>query len=169
MLYSFDVADYRLADLPSAMGLDHFYGTARSYIENIENGNLIPIDFIVLGGIALLGLVLLVLELKPRSPRRVQLQQGTYATRSAVENEISQAVEQVPEVLQADVKVKARRRPGAKLGVKASVRPGEDIQGLRSGIQDRAQQHLDRRGVPVGKLKVRLVEFDPRETKTRVK
>jgi len=169
VLYSLDIGDYRLADLPNTLGLNDFYGGLQSYVENIENGNLIPLDFVVLGVIALLGLVLLILELKPPSPRRVRMQQGTYVTRRAVEHEASEAVEQNPEVLQSSVKVKARRSPGAKVDVKASVRPGQDVGGIRLEVRNRVQQHLDQRGIPVGNLKVRLAEADPRGTRTRVK
>ncbi len=170
VLYSFDIAGYRLADLPRTLGLDSFYEALRIYVENIESGSrLIFVDFIVLVGIALLGLVLLVLELKPPAPRRVRMQEGTYISRRAVENEVIEAVEQDPEVLQSKVKVKARRRPGAKIEVRGSVRAGEDAQGIQSGVQDRVQRRLAEMGLPAGDLKVRIVESDPRETKARVK
>ena len=169
VLYSFDLAGYRLADLSNAVGLNEFYEGLRSYVRNIENGNLILLDIITLGVIALLGVVLLILELKPPSPRLVRIQQGTYVTRRAVENEAIEAVEENREVLQSKVNVDAQRRPGAKIEVKASVRPEEDIRSIQPGVQDRLQRRLAEVGIPVGKLKVRLVESDPRETKTRVK
>jgi hypothetical protein len=169
VLYSFDLAGYRLADLSNAVGLNEFYEGLRSYVRNIENGNLILLDIITLGVIALLGVVLLILELKPPSPRLVQIQQGTYVTRRAVENEAIEAVEENREVLQSKVNVDAQRRPGAKIEVKASVRPEEDIRSIQPGVQDRLQRRLAEVGIPVGKLKVRLVESDPRETKRRVK
>ncbi|MDP8951241.1 MAG: alkaline shock response membrane anchor protein AmaP [Actinomycetota bacterium] len=170
VLYSFDIANYRLEDLPRTLGLDRFYEGLRIYVENIESGTrLIFVDFILLVGIALLGLVLLVLELKPPAPRRIRMQEGTYITRRAVENEVVEAVEKDPEVLQSNVKVKARRRPGAKIDVRASVRSGEDVQGIQSGVQDRVQRRLAEMGLPAGDLKVRVIESDPRETKTRVK
>jgi hypothetical protein len=67
------------------------------------------------------------------------------------------------------VNVKAQRRPGAKINVTANVRAGEDTRGLQSEVRDRVQQHLDRMGIPLSNLKVRIAESDPRETKTRVK
>src|SRR5919112_2821142 len=138
VLYSFDIAGHRLEDLPRTLGLDSFYGGLRIYVENIESGSrLIFVDFILLVGIALLGLVLLVLELKPPAPRRVRMQEGTYVARRVVDNEVTEVVEKDPEVLQSNVKVKARRRPGAKINVRASVRSGEDVQGIQSGVQDR--------------------------------
>ena len=168
-VYSFDVTGYRLADLPPTLGLNDFYGGLRSYVGNIENGNLIWLDHAILGGIALLGVVLLVLELKPPAPRRVRMQRGTYVTRSAVENEAVEAVDRNPEVLQSNVKVKAQRRPGAKVAVRASVRPGEDVRSIQSGVRDRVQRRLAEVGIPVSNLKVWLVVSDPRETRTRVK
>jgi hypothetical protein len=168
VVHSLNVGDYRLAELPTALGLEGIYQGIEGYVRNIEEGRLIPIDFVVLGGIAIVGLVLLILELKPPRPRRVRMQQGTYTTRSAVENEATAAVEQDPQVLQSSVNVKAQRRPGAKVDVRASVRTGEDVQSIRSEVQDRVQQRLDESGIPVGKLKVRLNESDPRQTKTRV-
>ena len=52
--------------------------------------------------------------------------------------------------------------------VAASVRRGEDTDRLQSGVRDRVQTRLAEVGVPVSDLRVRVVEADPRETKTRV-
>ncbi len=164
VFYSLGVAGYRLAELP----LDTFSQDLIRAVRNVETGNLHVLD---LGGLllsALLGLVLLVFELKPPAPHRVRMQQGTYITRRAVENEAIEAVES-PEVLQSSVNVEAQRRPGAKVNVKASIRPGEDAGSTQSGVQDRVQQRLSQVGIPVSNLKVRLVESDPRETRARVR
>jgi len=169
LVYALDIGAYRLEDLVRNLRLDYFYGWLRTYVENVESGNIDAFNIIVLGLIALLGLVLLVLELKPRTPRRVRMQSGTYATRSAVEDEAVTAAEREPEVLESNVRVKAQRRPGAKVSVRASVRPGEDTQSLQSKVRDGVQQHLAEVGIPVSNLKVQIFESDPRETKTRVK
>jgi hypothetical protein len=164
VLYSLGVAGYRLAELP----LDTFSQDLIRAVRNVETGNLHVLD---VGGLllsALLGLVLLVFELKPPAPHRVRMQQGTYITRRAVENEAIEAVES-PEVLQLSVNVEAQRRPGAKVNVKASIRPGEDVGSTQSGVQDRVQRRLSQVGIPVSNLKVRLVESDPRETRARVR
>ncbi|HEX2097666.1 MAG TPA: hypothetical protein VHF46_01225 [Rubrobacteraceae bacterium] len=164
VLYSLGVAGYRLAELP----LDTFSQDLIRAVRNVETGNLHVLD---LGGLllsALLGLVLLVFELKPPAPHRVRMQQGTYITRRAVENEAIEAVES-PEVLQSSVNVEAQRRPGAKVNVKASIRRGEDVGSTQSGVQDRVQRRLSQVGIPVSNLKVRLVESDPRETRARVR
>jgi hypothetical protein len=97
------------------------------------------------------------------------MREGTYITRRAVQDEAAEVVEWDPEVLQSKVKVKARRRPGAKINVRASVRSGEDVQSIQSEMQDRVQRRLAEMGLPAVNLKVRLDESDPRETKTRVK
>jgi uncharacterized alkaline shock family protein YloU len=169
VVYVFEIGPYQLQDLPNDLGVAGFYEGLSNYVDNIENGNVGVLDVVVLGAIALLGLVLLILELKPPTPRRVRMQRGTYITRSAVETEVSPVVEQEYEVLQSNVKVKAQRRPGAKVDVRASVRPGENARGVQSEVQNRVQQHLAEAGIPVGNLKVQAVESDPRETKTRVK
>lgn len=168
LVYSLNIGEYRLADLPATLGLSNIYEGVSRYVTNIEEGNLISLDYIVLGGIVLVGLVLLILELKPRRPRRVRIQQGIYVTRSAVESEAVQVVEQDPEVLQSKVEVKARRKPGAKVDVRASVRAGEDTQNIQSEVRDRVQRRLAEVGIPVSKLTVRLKESDPHATKTRV-
>lgn len=169
VFYAFDLAGYRLANLPRALGLSGLVQSFSSFVGNVENGNLNPLDYLVLGAIALLGLILLILELKPPSPRRVKMQQGTYITRSAVRDEVSNATEQNPEVLQSDVDVAAQRRPGAKVDLTASVRRGEDTNRLQTEVRNTVQQHLGRVGVPVSNLKVRIAESDPRQTQTRVK
>lgn len=169
VFYAFDLAGYRLANVPRALGLDGFAQSLSRFVGNVERGNLNPLDYVVLGAIALLGLILLLLELKPPSPRRVRMQQGTYITRSAVKDEVTNATERNPEVLQSDVDVEAQRRPGAKVDVTARVRRGEDTNRLQSEVRDTVQQHLGQVGVPVSNLKVRIAESDPRQTQTRVK
>ena len=169
VLYSFDLAGYRLADLPRTLRLDDFYSGLRGFVGDVERGNLNALDIATLVVIALLGLVLLVLELKPPAPRRVRMQQGTYITRGAVDDEVIAAAEQNPEVLESNANAEARRRTGAKINIESSVRRGENVRNIQSGVRDRVQQHLDRVGIPVSKLKVRIVESDPRETKARVK
>src|ERR687885_1371530 len=125
MLYSLGIAGYQLEDLPDTLRLNEFYEGLSRFLRNLEpeNGSLNVLDIATLIFIALLGLVLLIFELKPPAPRRVRMQQGTYVTRRAVEDEATEAAEQNLEVLQANVKVKAQRRPGAKVEVKGSVRP----------------------------------------------
>jgi translation initiation factor 1 (eIF-1/SUI1) len=158
-----------LQNLPPSLRPDGLSAGLRDYLTNIENGSVGAVDAVVLIVVALLGLILLVLELKPPTPRRVRMQQGIYITRSAVRDEATRATEQEHEVLQSNVKVKAQRRPGAKVNVTASVREGEGTRGLQSEVRDRVQQHLGQMGIPVSNLKVRIAGSDPRETKTRVK
>ena len=169
VVYIFELGPYRLEELPNSLGFSGFYEGLNGYVGNIESGNVDGFDVRVLSAIALLGLVLLILELKPPTPRRVRMQRGTYITKRAVESEVSPVVEQEPEVLQSDVRVKAQRRPGARVDVGASVRPGEDARSVQSDVQNQVQQHMAERGIPVSDLRVRVAESDPRQTKTRVK
>ena len=169
VVYIFEMGPYELEDLPNALGFGGLYEGLNGYVGNIESGNIDALDVIVLSAITLLGLVLFILELKPPTPRRVRMQRGTYITRRAVEREVSPLVEGEPEVLQANVKVKAQRRPGAKVQVGASIRPGEDARSVQSEVQSRVQQQMAETGVPVSDLRVRANESDPRQTKTRVK
>ena len=158
-----------LQTLPSSLRPDGLAAGLRYYLTNIENGNVGVLDAVVLTAVALLGLILLVLELKPPTPRRVRMQQGTYVTQRAVRDEATKATEQEHEVLQSAVKVKAQRRPGAKINVTANVRAGEDTRDLQSEVRNRVQQHLAQMGIPLRNIKVRIAGSDPRETKTRVK
>ena len=169
VVYVFEMGPYELEDLSNALGFGGLYEGLNGYVGNIESGNIDALDVIVLSAITLLGLVLFILELKPPTPRRVRMQRGTYITRRAVEREVSPLVEQEPEVLQSNVKVKAQRRPGAKVQVGASIRPGEDARSVQSEVQSRVQQQMAETGVPVSDLRVRANESDPRQTKTRVK
>ena len=93
---------------------------------------------------------------------------GTYVTRDVVEAEISTAAERVPDVLGSSVGVKARRSPGARVDLEARVRRGEDLGSIKSGVQSTVEGYLSEKGLPVSKLNIRLVEADPRQTKTRV-
>lgn len=169
LVYASNIDPYRLEDLPRVLGLDVFYESLRGYIGVVENGNLDVLEIATLVLIAFVGLILLILEFKPPTPRRVRMQRGTYITRSAVEREANAAVEQEHEVLQTNVNVKAQRKPGAKVDITANVRPGEDARSVQSGVKNRVQQYMAETGIPVSNLKVQVRETDPRQTETRVK
>jgi hypothetical protein len=169
VVYSFNIFGYRLEDLPRALGLAGFYGGLQSFVRGVESGDLSILSIILLVLIALAGLVLLLAELKPRSPRRVRMRSGTYITRGAVADEVVAAAEQVPDVLGTSARVKAKRRRGAQVDLEARVRRGENTGAIQSELRRSVQEQLTERGVPVSKLNVKLVEADPRETKTRVR
>jgi len=164
IVFAFDLFDYELASLPItdfAKGLENF-------VASVENGNLSAIAIVILVLLAILGLIWFIAELMPTAPRRVRMGSGTYVTRSVVEEEVSATAEQVTDVLGSSVGVKARRSPGAQVNLEARVRRGEDLGTIKSGLQSTVRERLSEKGLPVSKLNVKLVEADPRQTKTRV-
>jgi hypothetical protein len=164
VVYSFDLFGRSLTSLP----ISGFSSGLQDFVTRVEDGNLPAITIIILVLMAILGLIWFIAELRPSTPRRVRMGNGTYVTRSVVEEEISTVAEQVPDVLGSSVGVKARRSPGAKVDLEARVRRGEDLEAIRSGLRNTVQEHLSEKGLPVSKLNVKLVEADPRQTKTRV-
>jgi hypothetical protein len=164
VVYSFDLFDYSLNSLP----ISDFSSSLKSFMTNVEDGSLSAVTIIILVLLAILGLIWLIAELKPPAPRRVRMGKGTYVTRGVVAEEISSVAEQVPDVLGSSVNVKARRSPGAQVDLEARVRRGEDLGPIRSNLRTTVQEYLSERGLPVSKLNVKLVEADPRQTKTRV-
>lgn len=165
VVYSFELFGYRLADLPISATGDWL----SNFVSGVENGSLSVLGYAVLVLVALVGLILLIAELKPPSPRRVRMQRGTYITRGVVQSEAEAAAEENPNVLGSSARVKARRSSGAKVDLRADVRPGENIGTVQSELRDQVQRRFSRSGVPVSSLKVRPVEADPRQTKTRVR
>ncbi len=164
--YAFNLLGNDLASL-----LDPVQSAATStgnFLQSVESGNMPARAIIVLVLIAILGLILLVFELKPPAPRRVRMDRGTYATRGVVQEEASKAVEQSPDVLGHSVKARAKRRPGAQVDLEARVRRGEDTSAIQRNLRRMVQERLGDRGVPVSKLNVRTVEADPRQTPSRV-
>ena len=168
VVYSFNIFGYRLEDLPRTLGLAGFYSGLQSFVGGVESGSLSVLSVIIVVLIALAGLILLIAELKPPAPRRVRVRSGTYVTRGAVADEVVAAAERTPGVLGTSSRVKAKRRPGALVDLEARVRRGDDTNTIQSDLRRSVQEHLAERGVPVSKLNVRLVEADPRETRTRV-
>jgi len=164
VVYSFDLFGRSLASLP----ISGFSRGLQGFVKSVETGNLSSITIIILVLLAIIGLIWFIAELKPSAPRRVRMGNGTYVTRSVVEEEISTVTEQVTDVLGSTVGVKATRSPGARVDLEARVRRGEDLGTIRSGLRSTVQNHLSERGLPVSKLNVNLVEADPRQTKTRV-
>lgn len=169
VVYSFNLFGYSLENLPRALGLSGFYRGLESLVRGIESGSLSVLTVFVLVALAVLGLILLIAELKPAAPRRVRMRSGTYVTRGAVADEVVTAAEQTPDVLGTSARVKAKRRAGALVDLEARVRRGEDTGTIQSNLRRSVQERLAERGVPVSKLNVRLVEADPRETRTRVR
>jgi hypothetical protein len=164
VVYSFDLLGRSLTSLP----ISDFSGGLQDFVTRVENGNLSAVTIVTLVILALLGLIWFIAELRPSAPRRVRMGNGTYVTRGVVEEEVSTVAEQVPDVLGSSVGVRARRSPGARVDLEARVRRGEDLGTISSGLRARVQEHLSERGLPVSKLNVKLVEADPRQTKTRV-
>ena len=168
VVYSLNLFGYRLEDLPRALGLSGFYRDLETFVSNVENGSLSVLSVILLVAIAVLGLILLIAELKPPAPRRVRMSSGTYVTRGAVADEAVAAAERTPGVLGTSARVKARRRPGAQVDIEARVRRGDDTSAIQSELRRSVRERLDQRGVPVSKLNVKLSEADPRRARTRV-
>ena len=168
VVYSFDLFGYRLEDLPRALGLSGFYRGLETFVSNVENGSLSVLTVILLVAIAVLGLILLIAELKPSAPRRVRMSSGTYVTRGAVADEVVAAAERTSGVLGTSARVKARRRPGAQVDLEARVRRGDDTSTIQAELRSTVLERLGKRGVPVSKLNLKLIETDPRRTRTRV-
>jgi hypothetical protein len=168
VVYSLNLFGYSLTDLPRALGLPGLYRSLETFASNVENGSLSVFTVILLVAIALLGLILLIAELKPPAPRRVRMHSGTYITRGAVADEVVEAAERVPGVLGSAARVRARRRPGAQVDLEARVRRGEDTSTIQSELRRTVRERLGQRGVPVSKLNVKMREVDPRQARTRV-
>jgi hypothetical protein len=169
VVYSFNLFGYSLDNLPRTLGLSGFYRSLESFVGGVENGSLSVLTVFILVAIAVLGLILLIAELKPPAPRRVRMRSGTYVTRGAVADEVVTAAERTQGVLGVSSRVKAKRRSGALVDLEARVRRGEDTNTIQSDLRRSVQEHLAERGVPMSKLNVKLVEADPRETRTRVR
>ena len=164
VVYSFDLFGRSLTSLP----ISDFADGLENFVTRVEDGNLSILTVTILILLAVVGLLWFIVELTPSAPRRVRMGNGTYVTRSVVEEEISTVAEQVPDVLGSSVGVKARRSPGAQVDLEARVRRGEDLRTITSNLRSTVEEHLSNRGLPVSKLNVELVEADPRQTKTRV-
>lgn len=162
VVYSLELFGYRLADLSQAIGLQQIYDGAVEAVDDAENGTLTDLTFFILLGVFLLGLILLMLELKPPAPRRVKLDNDTYATRNSVKNQVLAAADRASETIDSSAKVKARRSTGAKIKLKGKIRRGENVRNARSSVKEQVSNHLSSVGVPVARMKVKLSEADPR-------
>ncbi|WP_152670660.1 Asp23/Gls24 family envelope stress response protein [Rubrobacter aplysinae] len=170
VIYSFQIAGYSLSSLEQTLGVPSILSGAQSFLQSLGQGTLPALTIAILAAIVVLGLILLILELKPRRPRHVRTSsKGVYLTRSAVRSAVKSAAESTSAVLGAKAKAKARRGAGAKAKVKASVRTGEG--GESSSIRDQMNSTLSERGVPIKKLKLKLEETSPQgsSSETRVK
>src|SRR5215211_8455808 len=164
VVYSFDLFGRSLTSLP----ITDFSGGLEDFVTRVEDGKLSVVAIVILVLLAILGLIWFIAELRPSTPRRVRMGNGTYVTRGVVEEEVSTVAEQGPDVLGSSVGVKARRSPGAQVDLEARVRRGEDLGTIRSGLRATVPERLSEKGLPVSKLNVKLLEADPRQTKSRV-
>lgn len=166
-LYSFGLLGYQIADLSGYV--ESAAGGVQGFVGGVEGGSLSTLGIAVLIAVAVVGLILLILELKPRAPRRVRMKKGTYITRAAVKERVEEAAGSSPEVIESSAKVKARRKSGAMVNLRGVVARGQDVKAARKRVGDRVKEKLGGAGVPIGSMKVNLSEVDPRQTKTRVK
>ncbi len=162
VVYSFNLFGYQFSQLPQLLNLSSIYGGAQEVVSDTENGTLTNLTFFILVGVALVGLILLVLEFKPRTPRRVRMEKGTYVARGAVKEQTLAAANRSPEALDSTASVKARRGPGAKIKLKSNIRRGENASNARSSIRNQVSDYLGQVGIPVGRIKVKTSETDPR-------
>ena len=167
VVYAFNLFGYGLNSLlgplqAAGSGVEGFTGRVRS-------GGISALAIVVLVLVALVGLILLILELKPATPRRVRMDKGTFITRGVVQEEVSKAAAQSPDVLGHSVKTQAQRKTGARVDLEAQVRRGEDTSSIQRSLRRTVQEYLGGKGIPVSKLNVKTVEADPRQTKTRVR
>jgi len=161
VLYGFNLFGYSLTELLRAINLSAAVSGAEDFVEDVEGGSLAAPEMAALVGITVVGLVLLLAEIKPGRPRRVRLQDGVYMTRKALEDELVMETRQTQEVLTANARVKARRRPGASIRLRAGVRYGEDVNGVRSKLRERLLNRLQERGIPKSKLRIAVEQIQP--------
>ncbi len=65
VVYSLNLFGYRLTDLPRALGVSGLYRGLETFVGNVENGSLTVLAVALLVSIAIVGLILLIAELKP--------------------------------------------------------------------------------------------------------
>ena len=164
VVFAFDLFGYKVESLP----ITDVAKSVQGFVGNVEDGGLSVTTQALLVLLAILGLIWFVSELRPSAPWRVRMGKGTYVTRSVVRDQVAAVAEEVPDVLGTSVRVKARRSPGAQVGLEARVRRGKDLGTIKSSLQSTVRERLAAKGLPVSKLNVKLVEADPRQTKTRV-
>lgn len=169
VLYSFQLAGHSLSSLDQALGVSAIAGGIESFLSGLGTATIPAATVTILVAVAVLGLVLLLFELKPRRPRNVRTSSGSvYMTRGAVREAVQSTALGTSEVLSAKAKAKARRGAGAVVKLKASVKRGEDQGSLDSSLKERINSELSERGVPVKKLKLKLEESEPQGAKGRV-
>lgn len=164
VIYGLGVLGYQISTVQQSLNLQGIYNGLDSFVSGVEQGALTATGIAILVAIAVVGLILLILELKPRTPRRVRMQKGTYVTRSAVNDEVKVAAEGTRNVLSSSSKVKAKRGPGAKVNLKADIRRGEDQKSVKSDLKRSVEQRLAGMGVPLSSLSITLNEADPRQS-----
>jgi hypothetical protein len=170
VIYSFQIAGYSLSNLEQTLRIPTIASGVQSFLENLGQAALPASAVAILVAVAVLGLILLILELKPRRPRRIRTNvKGVYMTRNAVKNAVQASAERTSEVLGAKAKAKARRGTGAKVKLQSSIRRGEEQGPVRSSIREQINNDLAEKGVPVKKLKLKLEETEPQGAKARVR
>lgn len=154
-LYGFGLFGYSLSSLSQTLG--GAVTGLESLATAVTGGSLVVIA--VLAAVALVGLILLIAELRTPRPRKVRLREKeTYMTRRALRDRVSAVAGALPEVLESKAKVKTRRRTGGKVNLKAGVRTGSDLGQTRSSVREQLSRGFESGGVPVSKLKLHETE-----------
>ena len=174
-VYSFGLFGYSLSGLPLRGNLSGtaFYSGLEAFVRDVDGQSLTVLETVVLVVIALIGLALLIAELKPPRPRYLSVGDGLYTTRSTLEEEILQCVDEDRRILESSARVKPLRRGRARIRVEARMRRGEgDRSEVRRALTQAVHERIRDLGYPqkiAKKVKVDVGETDPRSVRRRVR
>lgn len=168
VLFSLDLAGYKLADLSQQIGLSGIVSSIEGFVGSVEAGS--PALGAALAAAAIPGLVLLFLELKPGKPSRVRLDENVYMGKRALKREAESSAASDEDVLKANAKVKVSRSRKGKVKIKARSRPGENSKSIKQRLSGRLRRELGQEaGLPVGSPKIKLSEGDAKSPEARVR
>lgn len=174
-IYCFGLFGYNLSEIPLKGPLSGtpFYSGLKAFVRDVGGQSPTVLETVVLVVIALIGLLLLFAELKPPRPRYLRVGQGLYTSRSALEDELVEAVEEDGRVLESSASVKPRRGGGAKVKVEAKMREGAaNPTELKNTLGRKVREKIRALGYPqkvANGVKIDLKETDPRSVRRRVR
>ena len=164
VLYGFSLGGFNL----DSIKINGVTSALPGFEQGVQNAD--PLILAALVAVAVVGLILLIAELKPPAPRRVKLGNGCFVSRGAVEQAAEGMALEEEGVLDARARAKPRRVRRAKLSLQVKARYGEDTRKLEESLRRRLQSGLgEEAGLPVGKPRLSVEAVEPWKAKRRVR
>ncbi len=169
-IYAFAGSDYEQTGLPAFLATPETAQTIENWVGGFENGIIPVLDYVLVIVVFLAGLVLLILEVRPKRRRYLQLGERSWINARVIEKEAANQALKDHAVLESRARLNLRRALPSKLRLALVVRRGKSALEAEQRAYDLIDSELIEKGqLVIDKVRIRTTVKDPRKANRRVK